>query len=126
MVDINKHVSYWLSSSDEEFEVAENLFELGRYRHTLFFLHLSLEKLIKGIYCQKTKKLAPKTHNLLLLLESSSVSLNDERRDYFAEMNAFNIEGRYPETHLPLPDREFTLNYFEKSKEARSWLTSLL
>jgi hypothetical protein len=99
MVDINKHVSYWLSSSDEEFEVDENLFELGRYRHTL---------------------------NLLLLLESSSVPLNDERRDYFAEMNAFNIEGRYPETHLPLPDREFTLNYFEKSKEARSWLTSLL
>jgi hypothetical protein len=49
------------------------------------------------------RKLAPPIHNLVRLAEGANLSLQMEQRDLLADVNSFNIEGRYPELFLPLP-----------------------
>ncbi len=47
-MDIEKQINYWLTSSKEDMEVGEELLEKGRYRYTLFFFHLAIEKILKA------------------------------------------------------------------------------
>lgn len=126
MVNINKQVTYWTNSAQEDRDVAENLYNMGKNRHALFFLHLSFEKLIKALVCRSTNQLAPKSHNLLMLLERADISVPEKFSDLFAEINSFNLEGRYPETHLPPPDKDYTASIFYKTEEAWQWLKELL
>ena len=46
-----------------------------------------------------------------------NISLTPEQRNLLAEVNSFNIEGRYPELFLPLPSRQEADNYIHKIGE---------
>jgi len=87
----------------------------GRIRHGLFFAHLALEKALKAHFCRATNELAPPIHNLVRLAEGAGLILTPEQRDLLAEVNSFNIEGRYPELFLPLPS----------ASEAEAYLTRI-
>jgi len=43
----DKVIDFWIESSEEDFKVATGLFKLKHYPQSLFFCHLSLEKLLK-------------------------------------------------------------------------------
>jgi HEPN domain-containing protein len=43
-----------------------------------------------------------------------------------AEMNAFHIEGRYPETLTKPPTVEEAVRYMKRAEEVFRWLTELL
>jgi HEPN domain-containing protein len=73
MVDIKKHIVYWLEGSEEDWKVSIDLQKLGRTRHSLFFAHLSLEKLLKAHVCSYTGDLAPRIHNLVRLSEMADI-----------------------------------------------------
>jgi HEPN domain-containing protein len=126
MIDIQKQISYWKESSDEDWDVAHDLLKINRIRQALFFAHLSLEKTIKALICSKTGDIAPKIHNLVRLSETAGVALSDAKRDFLAEMNSFNIEGRYPESSIQPPSCEMANQYIVKTGEIRSWLISQL
>jgi HEPN domain-containing protein len=110
MVDIDKQISYWKANADEDWAVAQQLLESGRIRHCLFFAHLALEKMLKGL-------------NRLIGL--SGVAASSEQLDILAEMNAFHIEGRYPETLTKPPTKEEAVRYMKRAEEVLRWLTSL-
>jgi len=55
MVNIDKHISYWRNMAEEDWEVANQLIASDKIRHGLFFLHLSLEKILKAHVCHNTK-----------------------------------------------------------------------
>ena len=114
MLDIEKQIKYWCSGAVEDWEVACNLVEQGRIRHGLFFVHLTLEKVLKAHVCRVEKELAPPIHNLIRLADKAGLSLNSDQRNLLAEVNSFNIEGRYPELFLPLPSRDEADDYIEK------------
>jgi len=97
MVNIDKHISHWLNGAEEDWEVANQLILSDKIRHGLFFLHLTLEKIIKAHICRNTNDIAPKLHNLVRLAEVSGIYFDQMQTDLLAEMNPFNIEGRYPE-----------------------------
>ena len=97
MVNIDKHISYWQGGAEEDFEVAGQLIESGKIRHGLFFLHLTLEKILKAHVCRNSGDIAPRLHNLTRLAGLSGITFQQEYADCLAEMNPFNIEGRYPE-----------------------------
>ena len=99
-MDIQKQVEYWLTSSNEDWEVAAKLVHEGRSRHGLFFAHLALEKVLKAIICQNTQDIAPRIHNLPRLSDVAGLTLNTDHADILADMNQFNIEGRYPEGYF--------------------------
>ncbi len=124
MVNINKHIEYWKQSAAEDFAVAGELVEKGRYRHGLFFMHLALEKLLKAYVCKSTNALAPKSHNLRRLAELASIQIPAEMLKSTAKLNEFNLEGRYPIAE-PLSESD-SRGYMTKGVELFEWLMKQL
>ena len=122
MVDILKHIDQWRRGAEEDFGVATKLIKEKRVRHGLFFLHLSVEKLIKAHVCKRTSDLPPRIHNLVRLAEIASLEINQEQLDLLADLNSFNIEGRYPEFDLPQPNLAEAKDYVKRTEEMFQWL----
>ena len=122
MVDIEKQVQFWRAGAEEDWQVAGELLANQRIRHGLFFAHLALEKTLKALVCKRTQDLAPRLHNLVRLAELAELELSQDQVDVLAEMNAFNIEGRYPELLLPEPDLVEAQEMIIRSEEVMRWL----
>jgi HEPN domain-containing protein len=93
-----KQTEYWLKEAFDNYETAQILMNNKKYIEAAFFCHLALEKIIKAFITDRTKQLPPKSHSLLLLLEKASLKseLGEEQMDFLANMNLYQIEGRYP------------------------------
>ncbi len=122
MVDINKQIEFWRNGASEDLEVARELISNKRYRHGLFFLHLALEKILKAHVCRNINDIAPRIHNLVRLAETTSLNLEQYFVNILAELNAFNIEGRYPDsTFIPVTHNE-AADYLKRAEEVFQWL----
>jgi HEPN domain-containing protein len=123
MVDVEKQIDYWRQSSGEDWEVAVKLVQDGKSRHGLFFAHLALEKMLKAIICRRTRDIPPRMHNLIRLSELAGLKPDDRQADVLADMNQFNMEGRYPEFYTPQPSLQEATEYVARSQEVLTWLT---
>jgi HEPN domain-containing protein len=126
MINIEKQVAYWRDGAVEDWEIAQELIERGRTRHGLFFVHLSLEKLLKAHVCRHTQDLAPRLHNLVRLAELAALPLSQAQVDVLAEINAFHIEGRYPDVLIPPPSQDEAEGYLRRAQEIYRWLMKRL
>jgi HEPN domain-containing protein len=126
MVDIAKQIVFWKDSAKEDWAVARQLVENDHIRHGLFFAHLTLEKILKALICKHSKDLAPRLHNLSRLSEMTGIALETEHVDILAEMNAFHIEGRYPEALTSPPMKEEAFIYITRAEKVYQWLTNQL
>ncbi len=126
MVDVDRHIAYWREGAQEDWAVAGDLLARGRIRHGLFFAHLALEKALKAHACRHTRDLAPRTHNLVRLVEVAAVQLSSEHLATLAEMNAFSQAGRYPETLSAAPTAAEADGYLTRATEVFEWLMSRL
>jgi len=122
MLDIKKQIAFWKESATDDFAVAQQLVNNGRVRHGLFFAHLALEKSLKAVVCKQTQDMAPRIHNLVRLYELAALPLNTEKMDILADMNSFNIEGRYPESLVKPPTKDEALAYMVQAKGVFEWL----
>jgi HEPN domain-containing protein len=122
MFDIKKQVAFWKASAIEDFAVAQQLVNSGRVRHGLFFAHLAIEKSLKAVVCKQTLDLAPRIHNLVRLYELAALPLDTEKMDILADMNSFNIEGRYPESLMKPPTKDEALVYMDQAEGVFEWL----
>jgi len=126
MVNIPKHISYWQTGAEEDWEVAIQLIESNKIRHGLFFLHMALEKILKAHICRNIKDVAPRTHNLVRLAELSGIVFEQKQKDLLAEINPFNIEGLYPEVWGAVPTRKEAETLWQRTKELFEWLKNQL
>jgi len=126
MIDIEKHIAYWKNGAEEDLDVAKRLISDGKFRHGLFFAHLALEKYFKALVCHHTGNPAPRIHNLTRLCDISGIKFSDEKRDFLAEMNQFNIMGRYPEILFPAITNEDADYFMTHAEEAFQWLVRQL
>ena len=124
MIDIEKHVYHWRTGAEEDLVVAKDLINSSHIRHGLFFLHLCLEKLLKAHVCHATKDLAPPIHNLPRLARLASLTFESEQNELLADLNSFNIEGRYPELLNPSPSKIEATDYLAKVEDMYLWLTN--
>jgi len=115
----------WIKQSDYDFETAEYMFKGGRYFYSVFMCHLSIEKMLKGIYFNKFKLMPPKSHNLVFLVEKIEYILNDEFSEFISELNLASVATRYPEDLIRISN-EFTKArtaiIITKTKEFLKWL----
>ena len=79
-----------------------------------------------SLVCKHSQDLAPRIHNLPGLAELAGVSLSTQRLDILADMNAFHIEGRYPESLILPPTGEEARGYLKGAEEVYQWLISQL
>jgi len=122
MIDINKQINYWRNSAVEDWEVARELVSRNRGRHGLFFAHLAIEKLVKAHICRSTKDLAPRIHNLVRLADIAKLTLNQTQINIMAEMNAFSVEGRYPDSLNEPVSQSEAKEYLRRAEEIYQWL----
>lgn len=126
MIDIQKQIAYWQNGAVEEWDLAQDLVKRNKTRHGLFFAHLALEKLLKAHICRHTQDLPPRIHNLTRLAELATLNLSQTQVDLLAEMNVFNLEGRYPDlSTTPLSKKEAKA-YLRRAEEVYQWLMSQL
>ena len=104
MVNIEKQVDYWRKGAEEDMPVGVKLVKEGSLRQGLFFIHLAFEKILKAHVCRKTGELSPRSHNIFRLLELSGLQHSREDALFLANLNKYNIEGRYPDSYEDLPD----------------------
>jgi HEPN domain-containing protein len=123
-VDVAKHVEHWRKGACEDRDVAEHLVRSGRFRHGFYFLHLAAEKALKALVCRATGSLPPRLHDLIRLTALAGLELSEDRRRILAEVNSFNLAGRYPETQGALPTRKEALELLRRAKEILDWLLS--
>jgi HEPN domain-containing protein len=111
-------IKYCQISARDKSKTAKILFEQKRYVDCLFFCHLSLEMLLKGIYVVKHKKSFPILHDLPKLIEYSGVKLGKRRLKDLGEINSFNISGRYDDykrSFYNKANQEYSTLYLNKT-----------
>ena len=80
---------------------------------------------MKAHVCRVTQDIAPRLHNLVRLVELTKLDIKSTHVDILAEMNSFNIEGRYPDTLSPPPSQEEARHYMTQAEKVFQWLISM-
>lgn len=125
MKNIEKQIDYWKKSSEKNLESAQGLLKLKHYDACLFFCHLALEKILKGLVVKTTKESAPYIHDLANLAGAANLILLKEQIDDLRIITTFNISGRYDDEKFSFYKsctKEYTEKYFNVSKELYLWL----
>lgn len=109
-MDSFEPVNYWKGSAADALDTSDKLFEAKKYQHSLFFLHLTLEKILKALYVH-VKKISPlPIHDLVRLAEGCQVKLDEEQKMQLAEISTFNVAARYDDYKLKFY-KKATLEY---------------
>ena len=121
-----EHVEFWLTNSNEDLETALYNFEGKKYVYALFFLHLSLEKVLKAIWIKDNlSNTPPFTHDLKSIYNNTDLDLEIEQIDFLSVVNDWNISTRYPDYKRSLykkATKEYTQIQIEKVKSLRTCL----
>jgi len=126
-VNVAEVVKYWLESAEDDWPVTSHLFASGDYHYALFFGHLYLEKLLKGLVVQVTGQHAPRSHNLIYLSERADLTISVNQRKILVRVTNYNLETRYPEERAILRKRytkDFTEAELKVIEETGRWLKS--
>lgn len=127
---IEELIKYWQESSLMDFNTAEDIFEKTKnYVAVLFYLHLSIEKIIKAYYVYQRNNHAPFSHNLLYLSRESGLDIAEKDILLLSEINEFNLESRYPDEKFSIykmADKTFTGKYLKEVRRLREWISEKL
>ena len=124
-MDREEKTNYWLTTAENDWSVANHLFEKGDNPYALFFGHLTLEKLLKALIVKTTNESPPLTHRLVFLAEKAGLSVSTEHFELLEIVTDFNMEARYPDerfTFFKKCTAEFTSDFMTKIEAFRQWL----
>lgn len=85
----------WKECAADALDTAEKLFDDKKYHHSLFFLHLAIEKLLKALHQKKINEPAPPIHNLARLAELCKLGLDEKIESEIKEISSFSVSARY-------------------------------
>ena|SRR3989338_1468108 len=125
MTEEDKYLLYWQETAHDALDTAKGLFKLKHFDYSLFFCHLALERLIKGLVYKKTKKPPFPIHNLVKLAHDARLKLTQESLDELSEITTWNIRARYDNIKRDFYKKattEFTKAWFIKVNKIYLWL----
>jgi len=126
-IDVQKQVEYWKKSSTEDLLAASDIITRDKHiRQGLFFLHLALEKMLKAHVCKTIQDVPPRIHDLVRLVNIAGIALSQDKIDLLLEVNALNLEGRYPEYEIPSTSLQEAKVYLAQGEELIKWLSKQL
>lgn len=95
-MDKTELIENWIKSSEENVNVANDMYRLKHYHWALFMWHLAIEKVIKALYIKQDLEV-PYIHDINKLikgLDISTAELNIGSNE-LNEIKSFNMEARY-------------------------------
>ena len=91
------HINYWLNTANDNWADVQRMFKARSYVPCLFFTHLVFEKLAKALWVKHNEgSTPPRMHNILSILNRTEIELTIEESSFFEQLNAFQMETRYP------------------------------
>ncbi len=121
----NEKFSYWIESSDRDYQAMMDLLVKRHYTWALFIGHLVIEKLLKALYVQSFSNDPPFTHDLYRLAEKCRLELTEDQKDDLDTISTFNIQARYDDYKMEFYNKctkQFTKRWIDSITEWRSWL----
>lgn len=88
-------IQSWKDSAIENLETAEDLLRLGKRHHALFFLHLALEKILKGLHQFLKHRPSLYIHDLYKLAVETDIDISEKEKAELDEISTFNVAARY-------------------------------
>lgn len=119
----------WLRQSDYDMDTAEYMHKGGRHIYAVFMCHLAIQKALKGLYYEKLRKIPPKSHNLIYLLNQIGIKPPRKPGQSIVRLNEASIPTRYPENLAKLQQvyGETVVNdILTKGKEVLTWIKEKL
>ena len=126
MVDVPKQIEYWRTSSDEDFAAVQSLLEKEHLRHSLFFAHPAIEKMLKAHVTRETRDVPPRIHNLVRLAKLAQLNLEPHQLEFLREFNLYQMEGRYPDDKPVSVDSGLTRKELHNAENILIWLKTQL
>ncbi len=124
-MNVKKIIKYWLEGAERSYDTAKYLFKGKRYSDALFFCHLTLEKVLKGLVVQKTKTQAPYTHDLEKLAFLTALEFTKTQRKNLKVITDFNLSCRYDNFKYAFYKKctqGYTEEYFKIFERLYLWL----
>lgn len=121
----NDVTAYWQTTARESFSSAETLFKAKHFDHALFFCHLALEKILKGLVWKKTNNPPLPIHDLVKLTEQAGLCTNTTQQDQLKEITTWNIEARYDtykRDFYQKATKTFTQEWLAVARELFVWI----
>jgi HEPN domain-containing protein len=92
--DLAKLLKYWIDGQELDWKMHRSLLKSKHYGPSLFYLHLSMEKLLKAIIVKESNGQAPFNHNLVFLLGKTNLKLSEDLIDDLVKISEFNMNTR--------------------------------
>ncbi|PIU89314.1 MAG: hypothetical protein COS65_28905 [Armatimonadetes bacterium CG06_land_8_20_14_3_00_66_21] len=120
----------WIESAADDFDVAEAMFDSGRWSYVAFMCHQCLEKLLKAAVYDCAASIPPPTHNLGSLLKLTGLQVPANIRTSVLRVNPHYMTARYPDAAGGRPadayDRSLAAEVRAATIEVRDWLAEHL
>jgi HEPN domain-containing protein len=124
------HIQYWKRTAADSWLSTQTLFDGKRYVESVFWVHLTLEKLLKAHWVKDNlTDIAPRVHNLLFLLGQTSLTLTIDEIIFLKMVDSFQMDGRYPDYTFKIDaicTQPFTRQLLDTSDQLQIKLLSLL
>lgn len=114
-----------MESAIEDWDVAIKLMADKKYHHALFFVQLTIEKLLKAFHIKNNDDSPLYVHNLVLLAQKAGVKLTEQQGEDLKEISTFNITARYDSYKRDFYNKatsEYAQKWFDKADEFRRLL----
>mgnify|MGYP003351225168 CR=1 FL=1 len=121
-MDWDEQVDFWRRGALDDLDAARVLLEKRKFGHSLFCMHLAVEKALKARVMEATQTLAPKIHNLVRLAELSGLETSPERRRILLEFNEYCMAGRYPDARNVPANGALCNAEIVRAEELLKWL----
>lgn len=125
MINVARHIDYWILGAEDDFKSARILIEQNRLLHGLFFCHLVIEKAIKAHVVKTTKEVAPRSHNLIFLSEKANLIFDEDDDIFLGILMKYQLQGRYP-YNPNVPDISKAKDYLSRTEKILEWLSKKL
>lgn len=126
MLNVEKQVNQLRDGALEAWDDAAYLIKGKRIWFGLFALHLAVEKALKAHVIKETKDIPPFIHNLPKLAEVANLDLSEKQKNLLADLNPYNIRGRYQESLGSPPPMSEVKTMMKQAKELFEWLIKSL
>ena len=124
------YIDYWKRTAEDSRISTQALFDANRYVESIFWAHLTLEKLLKAHWVKDNPTdIAPRVHNLLFLLGQTKLNLTIDEIIFLKMVDSFQMDGRYPDYTFKINaicTQQFTKQLLETSDLLQTKLLSLL
>jgi HEPN domain-containing protein len=100
----------------------------GHFDWALFVGRLALEKILKGLFVNKSGNLPPPIHDLVKLSALAGVDLSQEQKEDLARIARFNIAARYDDIKVDFfheATKDFTNKWMEIIIKYYLWFKKL-